>query len=452
MSIRHVLYIVVDTLRADHLSCYGYHRKITPSIDRLAKQGILFSNVYPSDVPTQPSYTAMFTGKRGISTGVVSHSQSESLLDKEIWYPQILTEKGYETAAVSTLYYMKKYFARGFKSYLNPTAGSPRLIQRVTADQINKMAIPWLRQNCNKNFFLFLHYWDPHTPYIPPQQYRNLYYQGDKSDPGNYSLDGIKDKIIYPFVKRLLDTMAPNITDIEYVIAQYDSEITYIDEKLGEIIEVVRQLGILDDTLIIVTADHGESLGEHGIYFDHAGVYEPTVHVPLIFRHSSLPPGEKIKALIQLIDLAPTIFEFLNLEVPKKFEGKSLLPLMKGETGKHYKTIYTNQGLWQASRMIRDEKFKLIKFIDRGFWPGPMTELFNLKEDPEEQVNLAEREKEIVDKLELELIRWEAEKLGKRLDPLRLIANRGLPPTQWIGKLIKQDRGTYEEWRKRMGW
>ncbi len=215
MSIRHIIYIVVDTLRADHLSCYGYHRKTTPNIDRLAREGISFSNAYPSDVPTQPSYTAMFTGRRGISSGVVSHSKSETLSDGEIWYPQILAEKGYETAAVSTLYYMKKYFSRGFKSYLNPIAGFPRLIQRVTADQINKMAIPWLRQNYNNNFFLFLHYWDPHTPYIPPQQYRNLYYQGNKRDPGNHSVDGFKDKIIYPFIKRLFDTMAPNITDIE---------------------------------------------------------------------------------------------------------------------------------------------------------------------------------------------------------------------------------------------
>ena len=326
------------------------------------------------------------------------------------------------------------------------------MIQRVTADQINKMAIPWLRQNYNKNFFLFLHYWDPHTPYIPPQQYRNLYYQGNKRDPGNHSLDGLKDKIIYPFIKRLLDTMAPNITDIEYVIAQYDSEITYVDKKLGELIEVVKQLGILDDTMIIVTSDHGESMGEHGIYFDHAGVYEPTVHVPLILRHASLPPGKRIEALVQLIDVAPTIFEFLNLEMPEEFEGKSLLPLIKGETEKHYETIYTNQGLWQASRMIRDKKFKLIKFIDRGFWPGPMTELFDLEEDPGEQVNLAEKEKETVDKLELELIRWETNKLGKKLDPLRLIANRGLTPTQWIRELIEQDRGTYEEWRKKMGW
>ena len=110
-----VLYVVFDTLRADHLSCYGYFRPTSPNIDRIASEGVLFSNAYPTDVPTQPSYTAMFSGKRGISTGVVSHAD-EYLSDDAPWFPQILVSKGYTTCAVSTLYHMKKWFARGFQS------------------------------------------------------------------------------------------------------------------------------------------------------------------------------------------------------------------------------------------------------------------------------------------------------------------------------------------------
>ena len=447
-----VLYVVIDTLRADHLSCYGYKRKTSPNIDRLAEEGVLFSRAYPSDVPTQPSYTAMFTGKRGISTGVVSHSESETLSDSEIWYPQILAEKGYETAAVSTLYLMKKYIARGFKHYLDPMAGFPSFVQKVTADQINQMAIPWLKQNYKKNFFLFIHYWDPHTVYLPPKRYRNLYYQGNPSAPDNHSLDGMKNTILYPFILRLLKEMGNNITDIEYVIAQYDAEITYADEKLGEVVQTLGELNILDDTLIIVTADHGESMGEHDIYFDHEGVYEPTAHVPLIFKHPSLPPGKKIDALVQLIDIAPTIFEFLGLEVPQKFEGSSLLNLIQSKTDKHYDEIYINQGLWQAVRAIRNERFKLLKFIDRPFSPGPMTELYDLEKDPGETKNLAEKEKDIADKLELKLRRWEEKKLGKKVDPLRVIAERGLPSTKWIRDLIEKNKGSYEEWREKMGW
>lgn len=429
-----IVLVVVDTLRADHLGCYGYERATTPHVDRLAEEGILFTSAYPSDVPTQPSYSAMFTGRRGICTGVVSHSESETLLDTSGWFPQILAEKGYETAVVSTLYFMKRWFARGFKSYLNPVAGFPQLIQKVTADQINQMAIPWLKENYKRDFFLFLHYWDPHMPYIPPEKYENLYYHGNKSDPHNHSLDNLKNQPVYPFMKRLLDTIAPCITDIEYVIAQYDAEITYTDEKIGKIIDVLKELDILDDTLIIFTSDHGESLGEHNIYFDHASVYEPTVHVPLILRHPSFSPGERIEALVQLIDIAPTIFEFLDLDIPEFLEGRSLLPLIKGEVDEQYREICINQGVWQAARAVRDERFKFIKFIDRDLWPGPTRELFDLQKDPKELNNISEQRKDIADEMELKLVRWEMEKLGKEPDPLRLIASKGLAPKEWIKK------------------
>jgi len=447
-----VLFAVLDTLRADHLGCYGYKRNTSPNLDKLAENGVLFLNAYPSDVPTQPSYTAMFTGRRGIFTGVVSHSESETLSAGEVFFPEILEREGYETAAVSTLYHMKKYFARGFKTYMNPVAGSVHLTQAVTADQINDMALPWLERNKDRDFFLFLHYWDPHTPYNPPQQYKRLFYKGNEKDPKNKSLEGIKDFMVYPFTQRLLDAMGEGITDIEYVIAQYDAEIRYVDEKFGEVIEALEAFGILEDTLIIVTSDHGENLGENGVYFDHATVHEPTIHVPLILHHPSFPRGKRVGAFVQLIDIAPTIFEFLNLPQPSSFQGKSLLGLIKGERDSQYTRIYTNQGLWQAVRMIREGEWKLIKYIDRNFWPGPMLELFNLKDDPDETRNLVDEEPQIRDELELKLRKWEDECLGVRPDPLRLIAHKGLPPKQWVWRLIEENKGDYVEWRRKMGW
>ena len=446
-----VLYVVFDTLRADHLGCYGYFRPTSPNVDRMASEGVLFSNAYPTDVPTQPSYTAMFSGQRGITTGVVSHAD-EHLSDDAPWFPQLLAFKCYTTAAVSTLSHMKKWFARGFQYYMNPVAGDRKLTQRVTADQINSIAIPWLRSNWKDDFFMFVHYWDVHTIYAPPERYRRLYYQGNEKDPSNHSLDGIKENIAYPFVKRLLDAMGEGITDIEYVIAQYDAEITYADEKFGELIATLEELNILEDTLIIVTSDHGESLGEHNIYFDHAAVYEPTAHVPLIFRHPDLPSGKRIEALVQLIDIAPTVLEYFEVDIPQELEGKSLWPLLNGERTEQYDQIFTNQGLWQATRMMRTKRWKLIKCIDNGFWDLPSTELYDLQSDPKELHNLAEERKEIVDELELKLHRWVAERLGKRTDPLRRIAEKGLPPKKSLKKLLEEEKGTYDEWRRKMGW
>lgn len=448
-----VIYVSFDTLRADHVTCYGYARDTTPTLDRLAAEGVLFENVYPTDVPTQPSYTALLTGRRGISTGVVSHHADEQLDDSVPVFPEVLARGGYRTAAVSTLYHMKKWFARGFDTYMNPVAGQRGLVQRVTAEQINQWAIPWLLSNRDQPFFLFVHYWDPHTVYLPPPEYRDRYYSGNPSDPNNHSLDRIQDLMCYPFIKRLLDATAENITDLQYVIAQYDAEIRYTDDRLGELLGAVDQLGLRDNTAIVASSDHGESMGEHDVFFDHASVHEHTAHVPLIIRHPEGPAGKRVAALVQQFDVVPTILEWLGVEAPEGLQGKSLSGLLRGEAEEHYDAVFTNQGLWQATRMMRSGKWKLIRTIDPGFWVNaPATELYDLEADPKEDRNLAQEKSDLVDQLELRLNRWLEQQLGNRPDPLRVIANKGLPPKQWLARLVEQDRGTYEEWRRRMGW
>ena len=459
-----VILIVIDTLRADHLSCYGYDRKTSPNIDEFAFQGVLFSRAYPTDVPTQPSYTAMFTGQRGVKTGIVSHSLTEDLRDDIPFLPQILAEHGYTTAAVSTLYSMRKWFSRGFQYYMNPAAGAPSRIQTVDADEINSYAIPWIKHNSNKDFFMFVHYWDPHEPYTPPKKYRELWYEGDPTDPSNHSLDEVKKQILWPFIYlhlraiRDINNLQDDITDIEFVRAQYDGEITYVDEKVGELLRTLDEVGITDDTLVILTADHGESLGEHHFYFDHADVYEPTIHVPLIIRHPQLfPKGKRIEALVQLIDIPYLILELLEVPIPNQFQGRSLKSLIYGEAEDIYSEIYSNQGLWSCKRtIITKDGWKLIKTIDQGFWNTPSKELFNLKNDPEEKYNLAEEEKDLVDHLELKMNRWLEENLNGKPDPLRLISSAGLPPMKWVKEageaFTEKSEAAYEEWRKMMGY
>ncbi|RLG67562.1 sulfatase, partial [archaeon] len=156
-----VILLVIDTLRADHLGCYGYHRNTSPNLDRIAREGAIFLNAYPSDVPTQPSFTSMFTGRRGIETGIVSHSRSENLSETYPFFTETLVKHGVRTAAVSTLYMVRRWFAKGFQYYMNPYAGVKRKIQQVDAEEINSMAIPWIREHKGEDFFLFIHYWDP---------------------------------------------------------------------------------------------------------------------------------------------------------------------------------------------------------------------------------------------------------------------------------------------------
>lgn len=448
-----VILLVIDTLRADHLGCYGYRRDTSPNIDRLAKEGVIFKNAYPTDVPTQPSFTSMFTGLRGIQVGIVSHSENENLDEKIPCFPEILSRKGITTAAVSTLYMMRRWFARGFRYYMNPVAGIRRRLQQVDAEEINAMALPWIKEHRDEDFFIFIHYWDPHALYLPPEPYRRLFYDGNENDPSNHSLDVLKNQPVWPFTKRHLDAIEKDITDIEYPIAMYDGEIRYVDDNVRELINLLKDLRILDETAIILTSDHGESLGEHHFYFDHCDVYETTVHVPLIIRYPvAISSGKKVNSLVQsTISVAPTILNLFRIETPKHMEGKDLIKLANGEeTG--WKEIYVNQGLWTGKRAIRTERWKLIKTLDKAFWETPNIELFDIKNDPEEIENLASEEPEIVDELELRMERLLRKKLEKRIDPLELIVSLGLPPYRWVEEAAR-GRGMlerYEEWRMRI--
>ncbi len=448
-----VILLVIDTLRADHLGCYGYHRDTSPCIDKIAEEGVLFEYAYPTDVPTQPSFTSMFTGLRGIETGIVSHSQSEVLSEGVPCFPEILSRKGIITAAVSTLYMMRRWFARGFRYYMNPVAGMRPRLQQVDAEEINSMAFQWIRENYEKNFFLFIHYWDPHSLYFPPEPYRRLFYDGDECDPENHSLDVLKSQPIWPFTKRHLDAIKEGITDIEYVIAQYDGEIRYVDDNVRNLVELLEDLGIYDETVLIITSDHGESLGEHDFYFDHCEVYETTVHVPLIVRYPPMmPKGKRFEGLVQsTISLMPTILDLFGIERPSRMEGKNLIDLANGDE-EPCDEVYVNQGLWTAKRAIRTQRWKLIKTLDKAFWETPEVELYDMKDDPNETKNLASEMPEVVDRLELRMERWRRNRLGKRIDPLELIVNVGLPSRRWVEAAARRQgmMERYDEWRARI--
>ena len=448
-----VILLVIDTLRADHLGCYGYHRETSPNLDRLAKEGALFERAYPSDVPTQPSFTSMFTGQRGIHTGIVSHSETENLAEDVPYLAEILDEHGVTTAAVSTLYMMKRWFARGFKYYMNPVAGIRRRLQQVDAEEINGMALPWIEEHKDEDFFIFVHYWDPHGLYLPPEPYGRLFYQGDESDPENKSLDVLRNQPVWPFTKRHLDAIGENIADIEYVIAQYDGEIRYADDNVGMLLQLLEDSGILDETAIIFTSDHGESLGEHHFYFDHHEVYETTARVPLIARYpQEIAQGKRIDEIVQsTLCLAPTILNLFGIRAPAAMTGKNLIRMANGEE-KGYDEVYVNQGLWTAKRAIITKRWKLIRTLDRAFWETPDIELYDMENDPSENANLVEEKPEVVDDLELKMHRWLRATLGKHIDPLELIVSRGLPVYEWVRRAAERERYTesYEEWRMRV--
>ncbi len=430
------VFVALDTTRYDRLSCYGNARPTTPNIDKLAERGVIFKNAYASDVPTQPCFTSLFSGRRGVKTGIVTHGQAEeTILEPRVpFFPEVLASEGVQTAAVSTLYSFSSWFARGFQHYMRPKYAAS--VQKVIADDINELALPWLRAYGQKDFFLFLHYWDPHTPYhLIPDRYWNIFYNGDPYDPENRSLEPNKEIAAWWNFKRwavhALGDGTREVTDIEYVLARHDACIRYVDEKVGEVVEVLEEMKVLDDTLFIFFSDHGEAFTEHDCAIDHVSCYEEVCHVPLVFSHSSLASGgREVDSLVQMIDVAPTLLEWFGVPVPEQYQGRSLWPVIREETEKLYDAVYCNQGLWQANRMIRTHRWALIKNIDTGVWEKPATELFDMKEDPKQTRNVYDTEPEAAAELEVRLARWLEGQLGARPDPLRVSVERGIAGTR----------------------
>ncbi|MBS4199283.1 sulfatase [Bacillus sp. FJAT-49732] len=443
-----IIFISLDTLRANRLGCYGYHLPTSPYIDEIAEQGVLFESAFASDIPTEVAHTSIFTGKVGLSTGVVSHGSSLTHLPKEVdWFPTILRNAGYTTGAVDNLYNLKEWFARGYQYYIN-TVGKTRWIDGKT---INSLAKPWLKEHKDKDFFLFLHYWDPHTPYLPPKDYIPSFYDFSKNqyDPTNKSMERAFNHPAYPFFKYHHYDLLGNITDAKYVNSLYDAEIRYLDDLLKELDEYLNELGIKDETMLVLFGDHGESLTEHDIYWDHCGLYDQTVHIPLIIRWPHfIPPGKRVRGLVQHADLMPTILEALNLEIPSGLDGKSLFPLINGREHEQHTEIYLSECAWQAARGIRTEKYKYIETYDSGPFTRPPAELYNVIEDPNEEHNLIGSLPEQASAFQQQLSKWVNDKIQYREDPMQYVLRKqGLPFKRRIEKVLSEYSLSWDDWK-----
>ena len=268
-----ILFIDIDTLRADHLGCYGYPKPTSPAIDALAAQGVRFDRCFAPGIPTTPAHTTMYTGLHPLTHNIVCHGGAVELEKRFPVLPERLQKAGYTTCAVDNLFDIKPWLARGYEFYVNPShRHAMRLL--VSCEEINARAIPWLKTHAREPFFLFIHYWEPHTPYLPPERYRGFYTGGDPCDPRIKTLDAIKQT---PFWDLWGDTwfrkLGP-VTDPEYIVSLYDAEIRHVDDGVSQLLAALDEMGLADDTLVLLTGDHGESMYQHDIFFDHHGLYD----------------------------------------------------------------------------------------------------------------------------------------------------------------------------------
>lgn len=420
-----ILIIAVDTLRADHLGCYGYQRPTSPRIDALASEGVLGERLFCPAIPTYPSFTTLYTGQHPITHGIVAHG-GKAQLDKEApFLTQLFLEAGYTTCAVDNLNRARPWFARGYEYFIDPSVRRTLLLG-VTCEEINHRAIPWLRTHADEAFFLFIHYWDPHWPYNPPARYRDLFYKGsDPTNPNNHALDEWWQTPLGALARDTwLRTANGLITDPDYIAALYDQEIRHLDDGVEALLEALDDVGLAERTLVVFLADHGESLTEHGIFFDHHGLYNCTLHVPLIVRWPGrLPASIRLPHILALSDIAPTLLDAAALPIPTTMEGRSFWKLLTGEEqeGGHDQVISaecTRQAKWS----LRTDDYKFILARQPDSYGNPPRELYDLRADPQEQRNIAEERPKIAAAMEAALEGWIANRLqalGKSEDPLR---------------------------------
>lgn len=426
-----VILIVVDTLAARHMSCYGYERPTTPNMDRVAAEGTRFARMIAANIPTTPAYTSIFTGRNAFRHGAISLKNRASSLDPSLTtLPSLLRASGYVTAAVSTLMTLRPWFCAGFDYAMPPKGGRD-------AVHMNARAIPWLDTLAEEPFFLFLHCWDPHTPYLPPEDLRRAHYEGDEKDPNNRSLDHHKSQLCYPFYEQFHLSKYGGVTDADYITAQYDAEITSADRELGKLFAFLEQRGLMDNTVVLLTADHGENMTEHGFYWCHQGTYEEVIAVPLVlWAPSVFPDAREPEALVQHADLLPTILELAGSELPERTDGISLVPLLEGKSDAGHEFVVLSECVWQARCGIRTAEWKFMKTIDKGLFDRPERELYRLLDDPQEQQNLVDTHTDLAQTLECQMERWIEKRLGSKPNPLRLESEAGLDGWDMLGNSL----------------
>ena len=396
----------VDSLLATHMSCYGYPRLTTPHIDRFAEGATLFEKTYSPHVPTTSAYASMLTGLDTFSTQVVALRHQGPLREEVKTLAEILGDVGYDTTCVG----FAGPSARGFDTYLEFSGWGPDESGRSPkAENLNKTTIPELNrlidQSDEKPFFLFLRHMDPHSPYLPPAPYERMFYHGDECDPSNTSMEPVMS--FKPFCDYFASWMPEGITDKDYVIAQYDGAIAYMDACIQRLFNALETRGVLDETIVVLNGDHGETLYDHECWFDHHGIYDVTLHVPLIIRYPGrVPAGKRVAGYNQHKDLVPTLLELADIEPDIAFDGKSLTPLMNGEITSYDSEFYITECTWMRKHGWRTPEWKLIVALEPDFHFKPPVELYNLIQDPDENNNLVDEHPDIVNVLEIRMKNW----------------------------------------------
>jgi choline-sulfatase len=453
-----ILYLDLDTLRPDHLGCYGYRRNTSPNIDGIAKEGIRFDQFYCSDAPCLPSRAAMMTGQFGIHNGVINHGGicadrpadgpmrkfHDSLSDGG-GFVSLLRQAGLHTAYIGGFgeRHSAYWYYAGFHEVHDTGKGGME-----SAEEVTPTVMDWIEKNASgDNWYLHVNYWDPHTPYRTPASFENPF----KDEPlpewmteellakqwGKAGPHGAQDVSMFDNETNPRYPKHPGevkgLAGWRQLIDGYDCGIRYMDEHIGKLLAALKAKGALDDLVIMVSSDHGENLGELGLYAEHGTADTITCRIPMIIRWPGrIKAGTVAPGLHYAIDIAPTFAEMLNRPVKAQWDGRSFSQTLTANTDCGREELILSQCCHVCQRSVRWGDWLYIRTYHDGFHLFPDEQLYNIKQDPHQQVDLAPENPERLHEAAWRLMRWHDRMMatmpaGRTVDPMRIVLKEGGP-------------------------
>ncbi|MFH1447691.1 MAG: sulfatase [Candidatus Micrarchaeota archaeon] len=398
-----VILISIDAVRADQLGVYGYGKNTTPNIDAFARDAVLFRNGFAASTWTPTSHASMVTGVNPLTHGIITINNSDivtcMLRDSQATLAGILNGQGYSTAAFVNWYYVSIGADKDFGAFdivFNDEVDGPISIyerlehvdKQHDGFEVNRRGLEWLEANGDRKFFLMLHYFDAHDPYDHPEYLGRFF--NDSEYAGMFDgVDEIDPRISGPKIR--------NDEDLEALVGYYDAGIYYQDLILGELFAELKEMGLYENTLIVLVSDHGEALSEHGNFQHHNEPYEEEIRVPFIIRYPELGVVE-IREPVTHVDIAPTVLEVLGVKSSTEFDGVSLVPLIErdeGAIGKFMERGIQLAGgggceclVTQAVRTVNTKVMYWLNVTGRDITGSQVFAVYELASDPGEKRNL----------------------------------------------------------------
>ncbi|MEE8558444.1 MAG: sulfatase [Myxococcota bacterium] len=463
-----VVYFDLDSMRASHFGCYGYPRATTPNMDAVAAEGARFNRCYATDSPCVPSRAALFSGRIGLHNGVAAH-----------WGPAAAFRfpglgHGYDRSAPMFMRHLRQQGTRtiSFSSFADRhqafwfSAGwSEQHVFTLKggnedANEVNAAVLPWLEAHAEEeNYFLHVHYWDPHRHYTMPNSWRARFANDPPPPwPDAAAIEAHRELAgpftpteLYPWgrgrspVENMPDEIR-SVEDFKHFVDGYDGAVRFLDEHVGRVLDLLRSKGIYDESMIIISGDHGEAMGEFGVYGDHVCGAECINRIPMILRGPGIAAGQVRDDLVHNVDLPPTLCEHLGIPVPEGWDGKSFAAALEGGQDPGRDHLVWSHGLYSVQRAVRTPRWNYLRTYHPGLFAFEPRALYDMAADPFQTRNVVDAHPEVARDLELAMEKWKAERQeeGDGPDPLEIALSEGpwnyLGLDYWLDRLCSHGR------------